>query len=216
MQSVKLTEACLLACGTEYAAIPDIVPATEPSAAYRKNIKRLLSRMRNDKYHTLTKKGVRLLIAAALAAALAATAAASTAFREYTLNVFEKYGTYEVADPGKAENLTGIVPGYIPEGYECTKTEFPTKYGYSSYFYQDGDNWIGIDQLSIRSGIVFDTENGTVKTVKRENGTERTISKTDSGVCVIENDGHFIYMVASNSITEEEAIKVFESIKILP
>ncbi len=216
MQSVKLTEACLLACGAEYAAIPDIVPATEPSAAYRKNIKRLLSRMRNDKYHTLTKKGVRLLIAAALLAALAATAAASTAFREYTLNVFEKYGTYEVADPGKAEKLTGIIPGYIPEGYVCTKMEFPTKYGYSSYFYQDGDNWVSVNQLSIRSGIVFDTENGTVKTVKTENGTERTISKTDSGVCVIENDGYFIYIVTSNSITEDEAIKVFENIKILP
>ncbi len=212
MQSVKLTEACLLACGTEYAAIPDIVPATEPSAAYRKNIKRLLSRMRNDKYHTLTKKGVRLLIAAALAAALAATAAASTEFREYTLNVFEKFGTYEVADPGKAEKLTGIIPGYIPEGYVCTKQNNKGNFGYTEYFYENGEYWIGINQFSINSGVLFDTEGCVVKTFETENGTKIVISQNEKLIFLVENDGDFIYTVSANNITEEETIKIIDNI----
>ncbi|MGN0523183.1 MAG: hypothetical protein ACI4IG_02805, partial [Eubacterium sp.] len=104
----NFTKACFLLNEEWVNSFPDEIEQFQHSRAYTKNINRLFSKMRNDKYHPLTKGTLRALIIAAIIISLAVTAVALPQSRKYIIEKFTDHSTYTVADDAKANIVTDL------------------------------------------------------------------------------------------------------------
>ena len=182
----------------------------EPTEAYKKGIEKLMDKMRGDRYHKLTRSAARGVLIAAILLAIATVTLAATVGREFIVEKFSNYSTYNVVDSSNVESVDDINIGYIPEGFEFSSKEI-TDFS-QHYIYNNNGNWLIIYKSKISNAIDFDTEHENIKNINVNSfdGIYYENSSTNySGI--IWNNGNYVYTVEGN-ITEKELTKIAENI----
>lgn len=181
------------------------------SKAFERKMNRLIDKMRNDKYHHLTRRAVRAIIVAAILLALATTVVASPRTREYIVEKFSNHSTYTVDDgyEGKIDDLT---VGYIPDGFELTYSNVDKVNSVIANEYMNGDLYFSINKMNATGITVFDTEYDNSETTII-NGIECIYYKDDNGYNgLLWNYSDYQYSVDGN-IDKDILIKIAENLK---
>lgn len=206
----NFTKACCMLNEEWVNSFPDEIEQFRHSRAYTKNINRLFSKMRNDKYHPLTKGTLRALIIAAIIISLAATAMALPQSRKYIIEKFTDHSTYTVADDAKSNIVTDLTVGYLPEGYELVDNFEDS--GAFTLIYSNTYDHINISKYNIDRDLNFNTERNNSHIVTY-NGIEYTVSKSAQGdTIIVWSKNEYIYHI-DGELTEEEALKIALSVK---
>lgn len=206
----NFTKACCMLNEEWVNSFPDEIEQFRHSRAYTKNINRLFSKMRNDKYHPLTKGTLRALIIAAIIISLAATAMALPQSRKYIIEKFTDHSTYTVADDAKSNIVTDLTVGYLPEGYELVD-EFESV-DYYTVIYSNEYSDINIGKYNIDYILNFNTESNDSHIVTYNN-VDYTVCKSAKGnTLVVWSNDKYVYNI-DGSITEDEALKIALSVK---
>lgn len=192
------------------ASLPTEFDLPEPTEAYKKGIAKLMDKMRGDRYHRLTRSTARALLIAAIIIALATVVFAATVGRDFIVQKFDDYSTYDVVDTSGIKNIDNLKIGYIPDGFELT-----SKYDSGVqffYIYQNGNEWINVFKAHIDTNVTYDTE---------YYNEEKIITSSFEGIYyednnlnfsgIIWNNGNFIFRIEGN-ISKEELIKIAKNI----
>lgn len=206
----NFTKACCMLNEEWVNSFPDEIEQFRHSRAYTKNINRLFSKMRNDKYHPLTKGTLRALIIAAIIISLAATAMALPQSRKYIIEKFTDHSTYTVADDAKSNIVTDLTVGYLPEGYELVD-EFESV-DYYTVIYSNEYNSINIIKYNIDRDLNFNTERNNSHIVTYNNVDYTVCKSAQDNTVIVWCNNEYIYYLDGN-IPEEEALKIALSVK---
>ena len=193
------------------ASFPTEFDLPEPSAAYQKGIAELMDKMRGDRYHKFTRRTARAILIAAIIMAIATVTLAATVGRDFIVQKFSDYSTYNVVDESAVKKVNNLRIGYVPKGYKIESKEI-TDYT-QNYVYRFNSNWISIFKSKLDTQINYDTEykNGEHLLI---NGVEYIYYHDDdlnfSGL--VWNNGYFVFTVEGN-IAREELLKIAENIE---
>ena len=193
------------------ASFPTEFDLPEPSAAYQKGIAELMDKMRGDRYHKFTRKTARAILIAAIIMAIATVTLAATVGRDFIVQKFSDYSTYNVVDSSGVKDVEDIHIGYIPKGFELSHKESVDDYMFLSYSKQY--SVLNIKKAEINDETNFDTE--------YKNSESISVNQFE-GVCfedtslnyygIIWNNGYYTFTVDGN-IPKEELLKIAESIE---
>ena len=154
----KLAIACELSLNDWLATFPDIIPEAECSKKHEKWKKRLFNKMRDDHYHRLTTKTVKIMLVAAILLAILLTAFVFPSSRKSMMDNFDKFSMYKITRNNKNSVANEIRVGYIPEGFEFESSEVFSKHVTFKYKSSNGD-YFTIFKYSSIIKVQFDTEN---------------------------------------------------------
>ncbi len=192
------------------ASFPTEFDLPEPSAAYQKGIAELMDKMRGDRYHKFTRKTARAILIAAIIMAIATVTLAATVGRDFIVQKFSDYSTYNVVDSSGVKDVEDIHIGYIPEGFKLSHKESTNK----DYFivYSSENKWINIYKMRIDSDITFDTEykNSEELLINSFKGIYYEDHKLEFAG-IVWNNGTYNYNIEGN-LSKNELIKIAESI----
>ena len=193
------------------ASLPTEFSLPEPTEAYKKGTVRLMDKMRGDRYHRFTRNTARAILIAAIIMAIATVTLAATVGREFIVQKFSNYSTYNVVDTSNVKDPDDIEIGYIPEGFDLDSKEIMDISQF--YSYSNNNEWINIYKRKINYELTFETEHKNSETINI-NAFEGIYYKNPdlnfSGI--IWNNGTFVFTVEGN-IPKEGLIKVAENIK---
>lgn len=175
-----------------------------PSPEYIKWRNRLLDKMRNDKYHRLTKRATMVLIAAILTFLLAVGTLAATVGKDFIIRTYYTFANYIVLD-SEPKYVKSLELGYIPEGFEkVDETKSVNEYHYS---FKKGEKFINLSKAMEESHISFNGI-GVVEKININNIEYIYAYNSDSDIKeLFWNNNYFIYNVSCN-ISKEELIKI--------
>ena len=192
------------------ASLPTEFDLPEPTEEYKKNIAKLMDKMRGDRYHRLTRSTARAILIAAIILALATVVFASTVGREYIVQKFGNYSTYDIVDASDALSVENIKIGYLPEGFELEYKD--TSNTYIDYNYKQGNSWVNVYKSKISFKLTLETEH---------KNSEKTMINEFEGIYyenpnlkylgLIWNNGQYTYTVEGN-LSKEELVRIAESI----
>lgn len=198
-----------------YQIIQDMINECDPnfeyefSKKYQKNKKKLIDKMRGDKYHKLTRNAVRIiLIAAIIFAIMVTTAIASPSVRSYFIQTFSTHSVLTASEKYKGTIEDDLVLGYIPEGFEedwckTNSTQISKKYSYN-------EKWFFVTKAVSTGDTTFDSENANLEILTIDN-IDYCISEEN------EKSVSFIYgkytIAVSGNIQKDELIDIAKQIK---
>lgn len=209
--SNNLCEACLVAEEQWFGSMELIEGEHQFSKPFEKKMNRLLDKMRNDKYHRLTRRAVRAIIIAAILLALATTAIASPRTREYIVERFSDHSAYAVEE-GYVGEIDDLSVGYIPDGYEQTYSNIDKENSIIAYEYSNDDLHFSINKMNSTGIMTYDTEYDNSETIII-NGIEYIYYKDDDGFNgLLWNYTNNQYLINGN-IDKELLIKIAENLK---
>lgn len=116
-------EACILA---EEQWVESLEVVEKPHVfrpVYIRNMNRLESKMRGNRYHKTTKIAFSILVAAALIMVFAIVSVAVPPLRHYFIETFSDHTSVSVSEKSTGTFNTDIVFGYLPEGFALTEKE---------------------------------------------------------------------------------------------
>ena len=154
----KLSQACELSLNDWLATFPDEIPEAECSAKHEKWKKNLFNKMRDDRYHVLTTKAVRIILVAAILCSLLLTAFVIPSSREFILENFDIYSMYKITENNKNSLNGKMNVGYIPEGFDLEGAGIVDKIVLFKYKDENGELFTVLKYAS-STEIFFDTEN---------------------------------------------------------
>lgn len=160
----KLAEACVLSFNEWIETYPEIMPVAERSEKHEKWKKNLFDKMRNDRYHRLTSKTIKVMLVAAIICALLLSAFVFPSSRETIVEEFDIFSTFKITKDNNNRINNDIIVGYIPDGYEYTETMFIEKQVINTY-YNEKRELLSITKSSSSSIVAYDNENSTSKEV---------------------------------------------------
>lgn len=194
--------ACLQSCEEWTAKFKDDAEYAF-SEKFEKKMRRLLDKMRNDKYHRFTRNTIKALLVAAIILSLAVTALAIPASREYIITKSRDHFSYKVNDVSGIKKVENIEINYVPEHFVKIGELISDAGG--SCEYRNEEYWFVVDKTVIDTAVNFDISEQSVKTV---NGIDYTLFSTDNNCGgIIWNNGIYIYSVEGN-IGEAELLKI--------
>lgn len=173
------------------------------SKTFDAKMQKLIDKMRNDKYHRLTRKTITALIVAAIILSIATTVLAVQNTRKHTVKQFSDYFTYGVSDTANANYIKDFTVGYVPSGFE--QTECVSSDACFSQNYSSDEYWFTIDKNHI--GVELFIDNTGEEEIKCINGIEYLIYHTDSTNGIIWNEGSYLFVISGN-ISGEEILKI--------
>lgn len=192
------------------ASLPTEFDLPEPTQAYKKEMARLMDKMRGDRYHRLTRRTARALLIAAVILAIATITLAATVGRDFVIQKFTDHSTYSVVDASDIRDVDDISIEYIPEGFELSKNIRYDKVVLLTYSKED--EWLNIYKGRIDSDVAFDTEYKNSESLKIHNFNSIYYEDTNLNYSgIVWNDGTHIYTVEGN-ISKDELIKIAENI----
>ncbi len=208
----KFAKACK-ECYEEWeASLPDIdsLPEPEYSKKHINRMERLFDRMRGDKYHYLTRKAVKVMIAAAVIFALMLCAFAIPSSRRYIIEHFDGFGMFTVSEHnGNAVN--GIEVGYIPEGFELTEYSELDKVVDFMYESPKGE-YFSISKSASNINVLFNIENGQIEEFTRNNITYSFAKNELQRDYVMWSENDYIYCI-DGTLSKEELLKIAQNLK---
>ena len=154
----KLSQACEMSLNDWLATFPDEIPEAECSAKHEKWKKNLFNKMRDDRYHVLTTKAVRIILVAAILCSLLMTAFVIPSSREFIHENFDRYSMYKITENNKNSLNGKLAVGYIPEGFELRDTNIVNRIVIFKYKDENGE-FFNVSKSSSAMEIYFDTEN---------------------------------------------------------
>lgn len=117
----KLALACELSLNDWVSTFPDIIPEAECSKKHEKWKKNLFNKMRNDRYHRMTTKTIKIMLVAAILMALLLSAFVFPSSRESALSNLNAFSKFKITEDNKNSVNGEIKVGYIPEGFELVE-----------------------------------------------------------------------------------------------
>lgn len=175
--------------------------------SFEKRMDKLIDKMRDDKYHRLTRNAVRVIIIAAILLSLTVSAFAFPSTRKYIIKRFQNYFSYSVTENAKAENIEDISVEYIPKDFVLTDENNDELRAYRKY---EKDNlWFSVFKMPIDAEINFN--NANQETVEHNN-IEYVIYSGDKSSGVIWNNGAYVYKIDGN-ISKDELLKTAYEVK---
>lgn len=176
------------------------------SARHERKMKALFSKIRNNKYHRLTKNAVRAIIIAAIILSLAITAfaiEAVKAYRAYNLSVGTVYNAVNRNETIVKEDL---YIGYIPEGYSLIK-DINISHAILKQYMTDDENLIVIEKYVLNSEAILNTEIHSYEVIEYNN-TKYFYYIFNNFNCIIWNNDGFTYNINSSNLSKEELMLI--------
>lgn len=206
----RFAKACEMSFCEWEQSIPDIVPPAEYTEKHEKWLGTLFNKMRGGKYHKLTTRAVKILVAAAVISALLLTAFIAPASRDFIVDNFNIFSTYALAAENGNSVASGIEAGYIPEGFTLEGRESYSKSVMVCYTSPDGSVF-RIYKSASSVKIDFNTENTNAEKITVD-GITYTYCPAASGVnSIIWTKNSYVYHI-DGSLSAENLIKIAKNI----
>lgn len=154
----KLAEACALSFEEWISTFPETMPKAECSPQHEKWKKKLFNKMRNDRYHVLTTKSIKLMLVAAILCALLMSAFVFPSSREGFIESFDDFSLFKITKDNNNFVNSEIKVGYIPEGYVLDSCNFEGKNIINRYLNNDGE-FFSILKQSSSMKVEYNSEN---------------------------------------------------------
>ncbi|MBO5333383.1 MAG: DUF4367 domain-containing protein [Clostridia bacterium] len=154
----KLAEACALSFEEWVSSFPETMPKAECSPKHEKWKKKLFNKMRNDRYHVLTTKTIKIMLVAAILCALLMSAFVFPSSREAIVDTFDEFSLFKITRDNNNYVNSDIKVGYIPEGYVLDSCNFEGKNTINRYVNSKGE-FFSIIMYSSSVKVEYDTEN---------------------------------------------------------
>lgn len=154
----KLAEACALSFEEWISTFPETMPKAECSPQHEKWKKKLFNKMRNDRYHVLTTKSIKLMLVAAILCALLMSAFVFPSSREGFVNSFDDFSIFKLIKDNNNFVNSEIKVGYIPEGYQFSEIIDTGKHKMYRYSNSDGE-FFSILKQSSSMKVEYNSEN---------------------------------------------------------
>lgn len=207
----KFEKACEMSFNDWIATIPDIVPEAEYTDKHAKWLKKLFNKMRDDRYHVFTTKTIKVLLVAAVLTALLLTAFVIPSSREFIVDNFEIFSTYELTESNNNSVNGEINVGYVPEGFELENEEEYSKH-LVKYYTSSNDKDLIIYKYSASMKVEFNTEGNHLEEIFVD-GVEYVYCKGNLGVDnIIWTKNDYVYRI-DGDITLDELIKIAQTVK---
>ena len=158
----KLAEACVLSFNEWIETYPEIMPVAERSEKHEKWKKKLFDKMRNDRYHRLTSKTIKVMLVAAIICALLLSAFVFPSSRETIIEEFDIFSTFKITKDNNNRINNDIIVGYIPNGYEYAETIYIDKQ-VTNIYHNDKRELLTIMKCSSSITVAYNNENSTSK-----------------------------------------------------
>ena len=203
-----LYEACRL---SEEEWINSFFPLEEHvfSARHERKMKAMFSKIRNNKYHKLTKNAVRAIIIAAIILSLAITAFAieiAKAYKAYNMQIGTFYTASNRYDADLDESLN---VEYIPNGFKIVKDIKLTKGTLIEYKSENGEKII-IEKYVSNNEAILNTEIGPYEEILHDN-IKYIFYTYNNFNCIIWIDGKYSYNINSNLSKDDLLLVAFST-----
>ncbi len=194
------------------ASLPDVdsLPDPQYSKKHIKRMKKLFDQMRGNKYHHLTRRAVKVMVAAAVIFALMLCAFAIPSSRNYIIERFDGFGVFTITE-NNDNAVNGIEVGYIPEGFELTEKYTSPKTVKFIYKSSNGKAFT-INKNASDSNVLFNTEDGKEETIVKGNTIYSFITNNSDSDCIIWQENDYIYCIRG-VLAKEEFLKIAEKLK---
>ncbi len=199
-------KACLMSCEkwvSSFSVKDDFVF----SKSFDKRMDILTDKMRNNKYHRMSRKTMRVLIVAAIILSFATTAFAIPSTRKYLITQFKDHFLYTVTDIAEINKTDNIVVEYIPDGFIKTDEDVSDIGIYNEYC-KDELRFI-IYKNPIDVSVNYDNTSYEVMEI---NNIEFIIAELNNTMVIIWNNGLYTYRISGN-IDKELLLRIAESTK---
>lgn len=207
----KFEKACEMSFNDWIATIPDIVPEAEYTDKHAKWLKKLFNKMRDDRYHVFTTKTIKVLLVAAVLTALLLTAFVIPSSREFIVDNFEIFSTYELTESNNNSVNGEITVGYVPEGFELENEEEYSKHLVKYYTSLNNKAFI-IHKYPSSMKVEFNTEYNEVENIIINNVTFTLCAGINGSNVILWNDNDYIYKI-DGQLSIDELIKIAQAVK---
>lgn len=208
MENIK--SACELSIQNWIGEFPTEFPETVYSKKHTKRMNVLINKMRNDTYHHLTTRAVKVLFIAAVLLSFLLVAFTIPSTRDFIIDRYERYSTYVVAQTRSNSIDDGITLGYVPNGFELTEKNTGTSL--STEVYYCGEKYFVAEKYVSKAKVLFDTEKDECKTVVFDDISYTVFKNSSNGYGIIWNENDSVYIVNGN-ISEDELFEIAKQIK---
>lgn len=206
-------KACRLSNEQWVNSLPKEIDDYAYSKRHNRRMSNLFSKMRNNRYHKLTKSAARALVIAAIILSLSITAFAVPGSRAFIIENLSKYSLYKV-NSGYSQGFSGnLVCDYVPEGFSVYQ-EHRDENGFINAIEYKSDNgeWYMVEAVDLNSTVSFDTELYDSKEIEF-NGIEYILYKSnENNNGVIWNMNGSVYNLTGH-ISFDEALEIAKCTK---
>lgn len=201
-----LYEACL---SSQMEWIDSFMPLEDHvfSDRHNKKMKALFSRIRNNKYHRLTRNAVRAIIIAAIILSIAITAFAIQAIKAYSVYNTILGTVYEPSNRSEIEVNRNLYVGYVPNGYYLVKEQNEIQAISKIYVSDNGDKII-LEKTNLFREIILNTEEYPYEEIYY-NDIKYIYYYYQNNNCIIWNDGDYTYNITCNLSKDELLLMAF-------
>ena len=207
----KLAEACALSFEEWISTFPETMPKAECSPQHVKWKKKLFNKMRNDRYHVLTTKSIKIMLVAAILCALLMSAFVFPSSREGFVNSFDDFSIFKLIKDNNNFVNSEIKVGYIPEGFKLERSDMEGKILANRYKNEKGQ-FFSIVKNSSSTNVGYNSENSESNEITI-NGIKYVYCEGDKGTNNIiwcKND--YVYQIEAY-FNKEELLKIAESVE---
>lgn len=200
----NFAKACMLSNEDWINSLPTEIEAYEFSKHHNRQMNKLFSKMRKDKYHKYTKNTLRVLIVAALISSMTITAFGIPQSREFIIKKLFNYSSYTIKDVSDMDIVSNLTVEYIPDEFELIDKFESNSLYYCEY--GDYDKYIIISKYTLDNKINFDTETSDYKEILIDNIKYISYnSNTNSGI--VWNSNGYLYAIEGN-ISNDELLQI--------
>ncbi len=207
----KLAEACALSFKEWVSSFPETMPKAECSPKHEKWKKKLFNKMRNDRYHVLTTKTIKIMLVAAILCALLMSAFVFPSSREAILNNFDEFSLFKITKDNNNYVNSDIKVSYLPEGFILESSKIEGKKVLNRYENYKGE-FITILKHSSSMMVKYNSENNISNKIMI-NGIKYVYCEGDSGINNImwtKND--YVYQIEAR-FDKDELLKMAENVE---
>lgn len=177
------------------------------SKSFDKRMDLLTDKMRNNRYHKMSRKTVRALIVAAIILSFATTALAIPNTRKYIIEQFQDHFSYSVTDIDEIDITEDISIGYAPDGFIKTDEDHSDVGIYCEY--TNNSEWFSVLKHPIDIAINYDNNNQEIQTI---NNIDYVIASMNDTQVIVWNNGQYTYRIMGN-IDKSTLITIAEKTK---
>lgn len=207
----KLAEACALSFEEWISTFPETMPKAECSPQHEKWKKKLFNKMRNDRYHVLTTKSIKIMLVAAILCALLMSAFVFPSSRESIVDNFDLFNTIKITKDNNNYVNSDIKVGYIPEGYVLSDNFDTGKYKMTKYVNEEG-NFFKIIKQSSSITVNYNTEE-QFSTEIIVNNVKYVCSTGNSGVNnIVWTKNDYVYRI-SGTFNNNELLEIATNVE---
>ncbi len=185
-------DACLMSCEKWVSSFSDEDDFVF-GKSFEKKMELLTDKMRNDKYHKMSRKTMRALIVAAIILSFATTAFAIPNTRKYIIEQFQDHFSYLVTDVDEIDITEDISIGYVPDGFIKTDEDHSDVGIYCEY--TNNSEWFSVLKHPIDISINYDNNSQEIQKI---NNIDYVIASMNDTQVIVWNNGQYTYRIMGN------------------